>query len=77
MSTRPESSVLTAALQKREAAAYLAVSEVTLYRLTRAGKIPHVRIGRAIRWRVEDLDAFLSARVTTSWEDFRDEKGKE
>lgn len=53
-------------LSAREAAAYLAISLPTLFRLTRAGEMAHVRIGRSLRFRVEDLDAFLAARVTTN-----------
>jgi excisionase family DNA binding protein len=69
--TGPERAVLL----KEEAAAYLGISTVTLYRLTRAGKVPHLRLGRLLRWRKEDLDAFLAASSTTEWEDFREEKG--
>ena len=65
-----------AALSTREAAAYLSISLPTLFRLTRAGELAHVRIGRAIRYRPEDLDAFLSARSTTKWEDFNPERKK-
>lgn len=57
-------------LSTKEAAAYLSISLPTLFRLTRAGELAHVRIGRSLRFRVEDLDAFLEARVTTKWEDF-------
>lgn len=49
----------TAALTVSEAADYLAVSQVTVYRLTKRGELPHARIGRALRFRVEDLDRYL------------------
>jgi len=62
--------VLPAALTTKEAAAYLSISLPTLFRLTRAGDLPHLRIGRTIRYRREDLDAFLEARATTKWTDF-------
>ncbi len=63
-------------LSTREAAAYLSISLPTLFRLTRAGELAHLRIGRALRYRVEDLDAFLAARSTTKWEDFNPDRKK-
>lgn len=57
-------------LSTEEAAAYLSISKRTLFRLTRAGDLAHVRIGRALRYRPEDLDAFLKARSTTEWRDY-------
>ena len=68
--------VQPAALSTREAAAYLAISTVTLARLTKAGELPHLRIGRAIRYRREDLDNFLASRTTTEWADFVPTKKK-
>jgi excisionase family DNA binding protein len=59
-----------AALSTKEAAVYLSISLPTLFRITRAGELAHVRIGRVIRYRPKDLDDFLSARSTTKWEDF-------
>ncbi len=47
----------------REAASLLAISPRTLFNLTRAFAIPHVRIGRAIRYRVSDLAAFSEERL--------------
>ncbi len=46
-------------LTPREAAKALSVSEKTLYRLTKAGAIPRVRIGAAVRYSVEDLQAWI------------------
>ena len=77
MRTRKEPTpppVQKAVLSTREAAAYLSISLPTLFRLTRAGELPHLRIGRVIRYRVEDLDAFLKERVTTKWEDFNPDR---
>lgn len=45
----------------REAARLLAVSERTLWSLAAAGEIPRVRIGRAVRYRVADLRAYVDA----------------
>lgn len=63
-----------AAFCTKEAAAYLSISLPTLFRLTRAGEIAHVRIGRVLRYRPEDLDRFLAERSTTKWEDFNPER---
>ena len=76
MNTKPESTVQKAVLTTKEAAAYLSISLPTLHRLLRAGELPHLRLGRVIRFRVEDLDAFLESRVTTEWTDFVSAKKK-
>lgn len=49
-------------LGSKQAAAYLGVRSPTLYRLANAGTIVSYRIGRVLRYRVDDLDAYL-ARV--------------
>ena len=59
-----------AALTPKEAAAYLSISLPTLHRLARADELPYVRIGRSLRFRVEDLDHFLASRVSQKWEGF-------
>jgi excisionase family DNA binding protein len=63
-------------LSTREAAAYLSISLPTLFRLTRGGELAHLRIGRVIRYRVEDLEDFLASRTTTEWKDFIPERKK-
>jgi excisionase family DNA binding protein len=50
--------LLTAA----EAAQALAVSERTLWQLTRDGEIPRVCIGRNVRYSPADLQAFIERR---------------
>jgi excisionase family DNA binding protein len=57
----------TAVLDLREAGAYLGVSEGTLYRWVRAGEIPHLRFGRSIRFRVEDMEQFVRSRLQSGW----------
>jgi excisionase family DNA binding protein len=47
-------------LRPRDAARALAVSERTLWTLTRRGSLRCVRIGRAVRYDVRDLDAFIA-----------------
>jgi excisionase family DNA binding protein len=42
-------------------AEFLAVHPNTVDRLVKARRIAHYRIGRAVRFRVEDVEAFLAA----------------
>ena len=42
-------------LKPADAAQLLAISERTLWTLTKEGKIPCVRLGRSVRYSVEDL----------------------
>ncbi len=45
----------------RQSAAYLNVSEITMWRHSKNGKLPQpVRIGSSVRWRKADLDAFIN-----------------
>lgn len=55
-------------LTTEQAAAYLAVSKAFLERDRWAGaRIPFVRIGlRAVRYRQQELDAFIEKRMTAS-----------
>ncbi len=57
----------TAVLDSREACAYLNVAASTLYRWVRDGKLPHLRMGPRIKFRLSDLEAFLEQLVTTKW----------
>ncbi len=57
----------TAILDAREAAAYLAVNIETLYRMDRAGGLPHTRVGRALRFRLVDLDRYLEEQTSMYW----------
>ncbi len=51
----------TKLLKPKEAAAQLAISERTLYSLTKEGKLPAVRLGRSVRYDIEDLADFILA----------------
>lgn len=44
----------------REAAKLLSVCERTLYMLTKTGQIPAVRIGRSVRYSVNELEAWIA-----------------
>jgi excisionase family DNA binding protein len=65
--TRKEDDRPPAVLDARAAAAYLAVHSETLYRLVRAGQLPHTRVGRALRFRLVDLERYLEEQTSTYW----------
>ncbi len=50
------------------AAARLAISRATLYRMIQRGEIPTIRIGSAVRVPVTALERWLAAQSTTSGE---------
>lgn len=65
--SRPES-VRPASADKllvdtREAARLLAVSPRTVWSMMARGELPTVRLGRAVRVRMADLEAFVAARA--------------
>jgi excisionase family DNA binding protein len=43
------------------------VSIETLYRLARAGELPHTRVGRSLRFRLVDLDCYLEEQTALYW----------
>lgn len=43
-----------------EAADHLGVSQSFIFKRCASGSIPHVKIGRALRFRLTDLDAWAS-----------------
>ncbi len=43
----------------RELARFLRVTETTIYRLAKRGELPSFAIGRSIRFRVQDVEAFI------------------
>ncbi len=51
-------------LMVREVAELMRVSNMTVYRLIKAGDLPAVRVGRSFRVRDVDVDAFLESRYT-------------
>ena len=46
-------------LTVKEAAKFLNVTETTVYRLTRVGALPHLRVGRSIRFSMEILEEYV------------------
>lgn len=55
-----------ATLSEAEAARYLGVSEITLFRRRRDGTLPFLRIGRRVVYRHAALDAWLSSAERNS-----------
>ena len=51
--------MLTDVMTVTEVAEYLRVNPQTVYRKAKAGELPAVRIGRAIRFRKAELDDWL------------------
>lgn len=59
-----------ATLTKKEAAVYLNISELQLSNMTKAGDVPHIRMGKLVRYSVAALDVYLLEASTTEWKDF-------
>ena len=51
--------MLTDVMTVSEVAEYLRVNPQTVYRKAKAGELPAVRIGRAIRFRKAELDEWM------------------
>jgi hypothetical protein len=52
-------------MTESQAAAYLRLRPLTLanWRTTKRYALPYVRVGRLIRYRLKDLEAFISSRT--------------
>jgi len=48
-----------------DAAQYLRMHPTDIYRLVNKGELPHIRIGRRIRFRRSDLESFIEANLCT------------
>jgi excisionase family DNA binding protein len=46
-------------LSPRQASRALAISERTLWTLTKAGTVPHIRIGKLVRYSMEGLRKYI------------------
>ena len=57
---------LEALLTPRQAAQFLAISERSLWGLTAKQQIKCAKIGRAVRYRPEDLRAFVESRLNAN-----------
>lgn len=49
-------------LEADDVARYLGMRTDWVYREVRAGRLPHIRLGRAVRFRRESIEAWLEAR---------------
>lgn len=54
-----ESTIQNRMLKSRQAAAYLGICERKLWQIEKEGRIPSVRIDRAVRFDINDLDDFI------------------
>jgi excisionase family DNA binding protein len=63
MANKPKQ-VINRLLTGSEIASILNVSKAFAYQLMRNGEIPTVRLGRAVRVRPEDLQAFVKKNLT-------------
>jgi excisionase family DNA binding protein len=57
---------MTQLLSQREAAEILSLSEQTVRRLTREGRLPAVRIGASVRYREADLETFIETHAVAA-----------
>lgn len=48
-------------LEVDDVAAYLGMRSDWVYREVRAGRLPHIRLGRAVRFRQESIEAWIRA----------------
>ena len=60
------SAVQSLLIKAPEAAKVLALSERTLWTLANTGEIPHVRVGRAVRYDPADLRSWIARKTTES-----------
>jgi excisionase family DNA binding protein len=53
-------------VDSREAARLLSISPRKLWELTKSGEIPSLRIGRAVRYRMADIEAWTERQAATA-----------
>ncbi len=58
-------------LSPQQASRALAISERTLWALTKAGTVPHIRIGKLVRYSVEGLRKYIEQAAEEKCEDSR------
>lgn len=57
---------VTKLLLAKDAAEMLAISTRTLWTMTNAGEIPHIRIGRSVRYDPEDIARWIKRKKRKS-----------
>ena len=67
-STNDQTYLLTASrlLKAIEVASYLNVSRSFAYKLLQSGAIPTIRLGKAVRVRLHDLENFINSNVNNN-----------
>ena len=55
----------TRLMKIKDAAIYLSMSEQALYQLVHRGRIPVVRIGRALRFDLDSLDDWIQSHLVS------------
>jgi excisionase family DNA binding protein len=60
--TRMEAPQPSRLLEAEDVAEYLGMRTDWVYREVRAGRLPHIRLGRAVRFRRESIEAWLESR---------------
>jgi len=58
-------------LSPRQASRALAISERTLFTLTKSGAVPHIRIGKLVRYSVDGLRDYIKQAAEEKCEDSR------
>lgn len=71
MSDSPPTNTDQILVDAKQASAMLAIGSRNLWTLTNCGAIPCVRIGRSVRYRVADLNAWVAAGCPTQPEPTR------
>jgi excisionase family DNA binding protein len=59
----PKAADSALALRPRDAARALGISERTLWTLTKQGRVPHLRFGKAVRYPVHLLRTWMEQQV--------------
>lgn len=57
-----DNNVSPALLSATQTARFLAISERMLWTLTNEKQIPHIRIGRLVRYSISDLNAWIESK---------------
>jgi predicted DNA-binding transcriptional regulator AlpA len=60
----PDTTTAPRLLTTRQTAAALSVCEKSVWSLTKSGRLPCVRLGRAVRYDVIDIDRFIATAKT-------------
>jgi len=66
-----QTSVRPLLLNSREAAQLLSLSERKLWDLMATGEIPHLKVGRSVRYAIEDLKSWIESNKVTTRESIK------